>query len=206
MKHIFKTFLRAKTKGFILPLTLVICVITLTISSGISLILVKEVYFSKVSRLSHVAYYAADDGMQCASTIDDLYIDPDTGLGIFESNASVEASDVLDRVNTARASNGLPAIALTDIKCATASIFDAGVSGYDVIDYSRINSEGQLETGRSTSFNMIMDLGNGTSRCALVTINKTSSYRQIISRGFATCSPTSAYSMERAVINVTEVQ
>jgi hypothetical protein len=64
----------------VLPLTLIICVIILTISAGISIILAKELYFSRLSRLSQVAYYAADDGMMCATMIDDKYIDPDTGL------------------------------------------------------------------------------------------------------------------------------
>jgi hypothetical protein len=55
-----------KTKGFVLPLTLLICMIMLMIATGISIILAKELYFSKLSRLSQIAYYAADSGLKRA--------------------------------------------------------------------------------------------------------------------------------------------
>jgi hypothetical protein len=51
---------------------------------------------------------------------------------------------------------------------------------------------------------MRMDLGDGTARCANVTVNKTATYRQIISRGYNTCDAGSSRFIERAVINVTE--
>jgi hypothetical protein len=206
----FSTLLHAKTikaKGFVLPLTLIICVIILTISAGVSIILAKELYFSKLSRLSQVAYYAADNGMMCATMIDDKYVDPDTGLGIFQYANSPIPQEVLDKVNAQREAQGVTAdISLNSIKCATSDIFNASVSGYAVAPFSRTNSQGATDSGKTTTFSMTMDLGDGTTRCATVIINKTSKYRQVISRGFASCSTTSAYRIERAIVGTTEVK
>ncbi len=193
-----------RTRGFILPLALVMCIIILTISTGISYILAKEIYFSRLSRLSQVAYYAADNGMMCALMVDDTYIDPDTGLGIFQYTNTITAQDVLTKINTNRANNGLPALSLNNIKCATSDIF-GGTSNYAVSPLAG-QVDGSGNQIYSTTFSMTMDLGDGTTRCAQITINKTAKYRQIISRGFASCSTTSKYRIERAVINTTEVQ
>jgi hypothetical protein len=205
MKFI-STVVKGLRKGFVMPLTLVICVIILTISSGITLILTKELYFSRLSRLSQVAYYAADDGMMCAVMIDDGYLDPDTGLGIFEYTAGLTAQNVLTKINNNRTANGLPSISLNSIKCATSDIFNTAVSGYATSPYSRTNSQGAIENGRTSTYSMTMDLGGGTTRCAQVTINKTSKYRQIISQGYANCTTTSLYRIERAIVSTTEVQ
>ena len=193
-------------KGFVLPLTLVICMIMLAISSGISIILAKELYFPRVSRLSQVAYYAADDGMMCALTIDDTYPDPDTGIGIFQYADTPTSQDVLDKINTIRAANSLAPITLNTIKCATSDIFNASITHLTISPFSRTDSQGNPEAGKSTVFSMTMDLGDGTTRCAEVTVNKTAKYRQVISRGFATCSVTSAFRIERAIVSVSQVQ
>jgi hypothetical protein len=194
-------------RGFVLPLTLIICVIILTISAGISIILAKELYFSKLSRLSQVAYYAADNGMMCATMIDDKYIDPSTGLGIFPYATSPTEQQVLDKVNAQRESNGLTTdITLANIKCATSDIFTPAISGYAVTNFSRTDSQGNPDSGKTATFSMTMDLGDGTTRCATVSISKTAKYRQIISRGFASCSTTSLFRIERAIVNTTEVR
>ncbi len=193
-----------RTKGFVLPLTLIICVIILTISTGISIILAKELYFSKLSRLSQVAYYAADSGLMCATMIDDKYVDPETGLGIFEYDNLVSRQAVLDKVNISRVANGLSAIALNDIKCATSAVFDDSVSSFAVTPFVRLDSGGNPDTGQTSTFDMRMDLGEEEYRCATVTVNKTSKYRQIISRGFASCNSVFAYPIERAIVSTAE--
>jgi hypothetical protein len=201
-----KRIARLRHKGFVMPLTLVISVIILTIASGISVILSKELYFSRLSRLSQTAYYAADDGMMCATMIDDGYLDPDTGLGIFEYTNGLTAQNVLDKINNNRTARGLTTISLNSIKCATSDIFNSAVSNYSTSAFSRVNSQGAPENGRTTTFSMTMSLGGGSVRCAQITINKTVKYRQIISRGFANCSTTSLYRIERAIVSTTEVQ
>lgn len=193
-----------KTRGFVLPLTLIVCVIILTIATSISIILAKELYFSKLSRLSQVAYYAADNGLMCATMIDDQYIDPDTGLGIFQYNNLVTSQMVLDKINTQRTSNGLTALTLNDIKCATSEIFNASVTNFALAPFTRIDSAGNPDNGQTTTFNMRMDLGGGNYRCATVLINKTPTFRQIISRGFASCGLVYSHPIERAIISTAE--
>jgi hypothetical protein len=195
---------KANLAGFVLPLTLVICVIILTIATGISIILTKELYFSKLSRLSQIAYYAADNGLMCATMVDDQYIDPTTGLGIFQYADTPTSQTVLDGVNTRRTAQGLGNLTLNSIKCATSAVFEASVSGFSVLSFSRVDSNGNVDNGKTTTFNMRMDMGNSEYRCATVVVNKTPSYRQIISRGFASCSTVYAYPIERAIVSTSE--
>jgi hypothetical protein len=194
---------RRSSKGFILPLTLLVCTIILTIATGISVILAKELYFSKLGRLSQLAYYAADDGLMCAVMIDDQYLDPDTGLGIFPSDTLVTPEAVLEKVNVERQQRNLPDLELADIKCATSAIFDPAITNFATSDFERVVG-GDVETGRTSTFDMTMDLGDGTFRCATVVVNKTPNYRQVISRGFAACNQDGDQPIERAVINTTE--
>jgi Tfp pilus assembly protein PilV len=190
-----KKSIRNKTRGFVLPFALIVCLIILTISSGITIILVKQLYFSKLSRQSEQAYYAADDGMLCTTMIDDQYTENSTGLGIFPYNPLVAPSTsfqaTLTDVNAERTSQGLPTIVLTDIRCAASAIFDAPVSSFATSPFTRTLSSSVVDSGYSSSFNMKMDLGDGT-------------YRQIISRGYAVCNDRSAHPIERAVINITD--
>lgn len=196
----FKRIERVRTRGFVLPLTLIICLIILTVATGISIILAKELYFSKLSRLSQVAYYAADNGLMCATEIDDKYLDPETGLGIFQSDNLTTSQQVLDKINVLRQANGLPAIALTDIKCATSPIFSAAApTSYSVSSFTHDTPN----DGMQSTFSMTMDLGDGTFRCATVTVYKTPKFRQFISRGFASCNSTGAFPIERAVVSTT---
>ena len=199
-------------KGFVLPFTLLICSVILSVATSISVILVKELYFSKISRESQVAYYAADNGLMCAVDIDDTYINPETGLGIFVSSptGTPSASDVLAIVNAERASRGLTAMNLygsDGIKCASSEIFSPTENSFnDNQVFNRINSRGISESGRTSTFMMHMDLGDGIERCAQVTVNKTPNYRQIISQGYATCPGGFVAPIERAVVNETEVK
>ena len=211
-----KKYLRAmrKSRGFILPLTLLVCLIILIVANSISTILAKELYFSKVSRQSQVAYYSADNAMMCAIMVDDTYLDPDTGLGIFpynglSSNPTADMQTVLDKINTNRQAQGFAALALNDIKCATSDVFNASVStsAFLAVPFTRVNSASVVENGQKSSFNMKMDLGDGTFRCASVLIYKTSNYRQIIARGFTSCtSLVGTPIIERAIVNTTEVR
>lgn len=195
---------RKGIRGFVLPLTLILSIIILTISAGISIILAKELYFSRLSRQSQIAYYAADNGLMCALMIDDHFIDPTTGIGIFQYNNLVSASSTLENINVDRVARGFPQITLNDIKCATSEIFDTNVTGYSLTPFTRVAANGTEETGETTTFSMKMDLGDGTYRCATVIVNKTATYRQVISRGFASCATTGLIPVERAVVNTTQ--
>jgi hypothetical protein len=202
--------MRRGVKGFILPLTLLICTIVLIVSSGITTILAKQVFFSRLSRQSQYAYMSADNGSMCAVLIDDKYYDPATGAGIFPWDRGQDPNaymlSVIDATNADRATKNYPSLDLTMLTCATSQIFssDPLSSNFHLSDWSHANSLGVLETGYSSQFSMKMDLGDGTFRCAEVTVNKTQHYRQIISRGFANCNKSGSIVIERAVVNVTE--
>lgn len=206
---IFKK-LRSNKKGFIVPLTLLVSFIILTISTGISVLLTKELYFSKLSRESQIAYYAADNAMMCAKMVDDQYIDPVSGLGIFPFDGLVDPNtymqSVITSVNSDRSAHGFSGISLNSIKCATSAIFDASISGFTTLPYTRVNSVGVTENGKESTYSMKMDLGDGTFRCASVLVYKTALYRQIIARGFTSCVVGSPSRIERAVIDTSDVK
>lgn len=202
MLSFIKKIKKSTNQGFILPLTLFVCMIMLSISTSISVLLAKEIYFSRLTRLSQVAYYAADDGLMCATSIEDKFVDPDTGLGIFQYDGVTTSQDVLTKINTERTKKGLTALTLNDIKCATAPVFDQPVSGITLTSKT-FSVGGANQNGVSTTFNMKMDLGGGEYRCSTVTVNKTSSFRQIIARGFASCGAAYNFTIERAIVSNT---
>ncbi len=204
----------SKKKGFILPMTLVVCSIILAISSGISIILLQGMLFSRLSRSSQIAYYTADVGMMCAISIDDSFVDSQTGIGIFpyDPNEVITATSTLGNisgtdngtVNFWRVADGLPGLALSDVKCASAPMF-ASSAEFKVEPFSRLLKDGiTTENGKSSTFKMKIDFSDGTYRCAVVTVSKTSSYRRIISRGLTSCTNTGSFVLERAIVNITQ--
>jgi hypothetical protein len=212
MKFNLQKVKKYKSRGFILPLTLLLTVIVLTISAGISAVLSKELYFSKLSRESQIAYYAADDAMMCAIMVDDKYLDSSTGLGIFPYDGLADASgyiqSVLNKANADRLNRGFPQInSINDIKCAGVAIFDPATSSFSSVPFTRINTTGATENGQRSTFNMRMDLGDGSFRCSSVVVSKTINYRQVIARGFTSCrNGNRTTAIERAVVNTTENQ
>ena len=196
-------------RGFILPMTLLVCAIVLAVTTGISMLLTKELYFSRISRESQLAYYAADIAMMCAIMVDEKYIDPSTGLGIFPHNGlstdtNIDIQNVLDEVNLERQYRNLSSLSINDIKCATVPIFDSSTSLFSTVPFQRLDSNNNVELGQTSIFVMHMDLGDGTLRCATVSVSKTDRYRQIIARGFTSCGNGSSKVIERAIISTTE--
>ncbi len=201
-----KFIIKSKSKGFIVPMTLFITTIILTVVTGISIILAKEIFFGRIGRESKLAYYAADTAMSCAINIDEKYIDKDTGLGIFRYDTTTEG-EVLDKINQDRNDAGLANITLNDIKCATSQVFNTDTAGssFSVSDFTR-DVGGTVESGKKSTFKLKMDLGDTTYRCASVVVNKTATYRQIIARGFSSCNLSGNQVTERAIINTSEIQ
>lgn len=218
LKYFNNSFL--KTKGFVLPFTLLICAIMLLISVSISTILTKQIYFSNLARDSQVAYYAADNAAACALAVDETYVD-NNGIGIFPYDATLTTaqakaymSSVPIDINARRGSFTPPmsslAATLEDIQCAQSYMFldsdftissvnfQRNVPAHDAVPAS-------IEFGKSSSLVMKMDLGDGSFRCAKVTVNKTLSYRQIVAQGFSRCDRPDG-SVERAVISTTLTQ
>ncbi len=222
-KYFYKRIISQSKYGFVLPYTLFICSIMILITTSVSTMLIKQLYFSKLSRQSQAAYYAADNAVLCAAMIDETYVGLD-GIGIFPYDAGsgnydfprIDMEEKLSETNGNRGVNGYSPLATTldgvtdGIRCGQALIF-APAPAYSDFKVSTTTFEHTLldgvtiEQGRTSSFNMKMDLGDGTSRCAKVTVNKTASYRQIIAQGYALCDRPDG-SVERAVVNTTILQ
>lgn len=210
MKIIFrdthsKTFSRSVNRGFILPFTMLISTLVLLVSGSVLILLSKQLYFSKIYRQSQTAYYAADDAMMCALATDDSLIGAD-GLGIFPYSTTTDPmqhiNDTLEYLNLKRALDGVPAILLNDVICGQSPIF-TGNSNFTVATETYKYTFGTLlEEGITITYNVRMPLADGTYRCAKVTVNKTPSFRQIISQGYAQCDNPNG-SVERAVVNTT---
>jgi hypothetical protein len=172
-------------------------------------ILSKQLFFSKMYKQSQLAYYVADDALACAMTIDDTYVGS-AGYGFFPGATSVPPleymDDILDEVNTERIAESKSVITLNDIKCAQVAIFSTEATGFQVAQepYIYEGTNGQ-EIGNTSTFTMKINIGGDTTRCAKVTVNKTQTFRQIISQGYASCG-SSNESIERAVINTTVVE
>ena len=225
MKQIFMKIQNKKTKksnhfsGFVLPYTLFVCMIMILLTTSISTVLSKQLYFSRLARQSKEAFYAADNAVLCTTIIDETYTDAD-GIGIFpaSSTLSVQVTQETTEMDTVtlqyvkdhRAAVGLSSLATTlygasdGIKCAQSIIFDpASDSKFKISPtvFSRNTTSG-IEYGRTSSFNMKMQVSPTEYRCAKVTINKTPSYRQIIAQGYAICGKPSG-SIERAIVSTT---
>ncbi len=195
-----------KTKGFILPFTMLIVTLVLLVVTTGSNTLAKQLFFSKVYRQSQLAYYAADDAISCAITVDDAYIGI-AGYGIFPGATTDDPDtyidDVLANVNLSRLGGGLLAINLEDIKCAQVAIFNPAESDFEVssTDYE-YNGPSGLELGKTSTYTMKMPVGDDSFRCAKVTVNKTTTFRQIIAQGYSSCGG-GVDTVERAVVNTT---
>jgi hypothetical protein len=220
-------------RGFILPFTMLITVLVLFITTSALALLSKQQYFSKIYKQTQAAYFAADDAITCALSLDDAYVSDD-GLGIFPSSSTTPTNpdtyldNVIQYVNTQRIALDplAPVLTRSNITCGQSQIFAAGGSpsfdpGYRVSNYNFIyhfinpnTNQPDQEHGVAVSYNMKMDLGLDPAdvahikhayRCAKVTINKTASFRQVIAQGYSSCDGT-GNSVERAVVNTTLIQ
>lgn len=214
-------------RGFILPFTLLVTVLVLFISTGALALLSKQQYFSKLYKQTQAAYYAADDALSCALSIDDTYIASD-GLGIFPSSSTTPTTPLayIDSVVSYVNERNGTTLSKGDITCNQSPIFEPWadpafdpqfrIDDEDYVYYFTNPVTGLLdkEYGVTSSYSMRMDLGVDPSdiagvrhlfRCAKVTIKKTPSFRQIISQGYSSCDGT-GNAIERAVVNTTIIQ
>ena len=223
MNHFYTQFKNriSEKNGFVLPFTLFICGIMILISLSISTLLTKQIYFSQLARDSQAAYYAADNAVACTLSVDETYTD-EMGAGIFPSNAASTSNELRTNMDTILASSterrsmlsqSVLAPSLNVIQCGQSSMFvTTGGTDFKIVSpgFTRtivpINvTDPTTEDGVTSTFNMKMDVGDGTFRCAKVTVNKTPSYRQIIAQGYSRCNKSSG-TVERAVIDTTIIK
>lgn len=192
-------------RGFILPFTMLISTLVLLVAGSVLTLLSKQLYFSKLYRQSQTAYYAADDAMACALAIDDSYTGSD-GLGIFPYSTTTNAMDYINNtltyINLKRSLDGLPSITLNDISCAQTPVF-VDPANFTISTTTYLYTYASTtEEGVTVSYDMRMPINGGATRCAKVTVNKTNSFRQFITQGYAQCDNPGG-TVERAVVNTT---
>jgi hypothetical protein len=183
MKNIlFKT---KNSKAFVIPFSLLISTIILTISLGVSLILVKEIFFSKLTKDSLLAYYAADEALSCAQYFDYKYQNPENGTKFFPFYESTDMDDSL--------LYSLPSYKVSDLICSGSYLNLKNIS----IDCNLTPRE---DNNRKciTRYKVEMDLGGGEYRCAdMVVDNHTSAETKYISTGYSTCDASNVNRVER---------
>jgi len=114
---------------------MLITVLVLFISTSALALLSKQQYFSKVYKQTQAAYYAADDAISCAVSLDDTYVSSD-GLGIFPSSSTTPSdpdtyvNDVLQYVSDQRKAVDplAPDVTRANVTCGQSQIFAAGGS------------------------------------------------------------------------------
>lgn len=211
MSNLFKKLYRERHRthhshGFVLPFTLLISSIMILISISISTTLAKQLYFSRLARQSQLAYYAADNAVQCAVMIDDTYIGSSGGIFPFDQATQPSPGTyVQDAFSDYKGTHpNVASIFEYNLKCAQSYIFVPNIPpNPNSTDLTFAAFSHNSEDGWTTTFNMKMDLGGNIYRCAKVTVNKTSSYRQVIAQGYSSCDTTFGR-VERAVINATD--
>lgn len=205
----FLSLRRKPYRGYILPLAMILSTLILLVSFGITSIIVRQARFSRIMKESFIAFNAADLALTCSMFVDDNYYRT-TGLfptGFFPvdvatypiASTSDEIAASLSIVNNDKASRGLPAVTLSDISCGSVPIFDVSKTGATSTDYTYNGSVTQ--NGKKTTFSLKLPLSNGEYRCATVIVNKTQSYRQIISSGYSTCDVSDQNRLERVIVS-----
>lgn len=161
------------SRGFVIPFSLMISTIILTISLGVSFILVKEISFSKINRDSLLAYYSADEALYCAKYLDTWYRDTTqpTPPNLFPLNS-----------DTLNATLGIYGLNKDNVTCDGSTLGDLSITGCS-------------GSGCITTYRMTMDLG-GSTRCANVTVDNSTSPKYKAT-GYSNCSTSNT--VERTV-------
>ena len=200
--------------GFILPLAMLLSSLILLVSFGITSIIVREAKFTRVVRDSFIAYNAADMAVTCVSFIDNTYVNPVTGYGIFPTSTTTydvahsqdEIDDTVAKINAiSRQARGLPtSFSLNDVNCGGVHVFTNAETGIVYSSYSYTKSDGTVEDGKKSTFTLSIPLTSGDNRCAKVVFNKTTSFNQIIASGYSACDANAIHRLERVIVSSAE--
>ena len=89
-----KINIRQKEEGFILAFALIVVASVLMMAITLSNIMNKELFFSRLVSNNHLAYNAADSGMECAIYLDSVFRDDFTGDSIILNNVMNTSADL----------------------------------------------------------------------------------------------------------------
>jgi len=118
MSILFKKY-KKEERGFVILFTVLIAIVMVVIAAGLSLISFKELRLSSSAREAHIAFFAADSGLECA-----LYHDSNGFFLSVEPVFSIDCNDQLNPFTETEYPNFAFQLPLRDgATCATVRVF-----------------------------------------------------------------------------------
>lgn len=224
-----KINIKQKEEGFILAFALIVVASVLMMAITLSNILNKELFFSRLVSNNHLAYNAADSGMECAIYLDSVFRDDFTGDSIILNNVMNTSADLyflsnLNNIFSASSSINSSLKSIDKITCANDDntynqIFNKDENNNSGFVSSRNYVLDNLDNMKSsytlsgdilnatTTFGFIIKGENNENKCVIVDFYKErtndqinlTSYFAITSTGFSSCNKNDKSRVSRTI-------
>lgn len=224
-----KINIRQKEEGFILAFALIVVASVLMMAITLSNIMNKELFFSRLVSNNHLAYNAADSGMECAIYLDSVFRDDFTGDSIILNNVMNTSADLyflsnLNNIFSASSSINSSLKSIDKITCANDDntynqIFNKDENNNSGFVSSRNYVLDNLDNMKSsytlsgdilnatTTFGFIIKGENNENKCVIVDFYKErtndqinlTSYFAITSTGFSSCNKNDKSRVSRTI-------
>lgn len=223
-----KIIIKEKEEGFILAFALIVVASVLMMAITLSNILNKELFFSRLVSNNHLAYNAADSGMECAIYLDSVFRDDFTGDSIILNNVK-DSADLyflsnLNNIFNASSSINPSLKSIDKVTCANDdNTYNQIFNDENITDYgfnpSRNDVLNNLNNMKSsftlsgdgfsatTTFGFIIKGENNENKCVIVDFykkritkeNNITSYFAITSTGFSSCNKNDKSRVSRTI-------
>lgn len=223
-----KINIRQKEEGFILAFALIVVASVLMMAITLSNIMNKELFFSRLVSNNHLAYNAADSGMECAIYLDSVFRDDFTGDSIILNNVEDSADSYflsnLNNIFNASSSINPSLKSIDKVTCANDDntynqIFNKDENNNSGFVSSRNYVLDNLDNMKSsytlsgdilnatTTFGFIIKGENNENKCVIVDFYKErtndqinlTSYFAITSTGFSSCNKNDKSRVSRTI-------
>lgn len=223
-----KIIIKEKEEGFILAFALIVVASVLMMAITLSNILNKELFFSRLVSNNHLAYNAADSGMECAIYLDSVFRDDFTGDSIILNNVKDSADSYflsnLNNIFNASSSINPSLKSIDKVTCANDdNTYNQIFNDENITDYgfnpSRNDVLNNLNNMKSsftlsgdgfsatTTFGFIIKGENNENKCVIVDFykkritkeNNITSYFAITSTGFSSCNKNDKSRVSRTI-------
>ncbi len=223
-----KINIKQKEEGFILAFALIVVASVLMMAITLSNILNKELFFSRLVSNNHLAYNAADSGMECAIYLDSVFRDDFTGDSIILNNVKDSADSYflsnLNNIFNASSSINPSLKSIDKVTCANDdNTYNQIFNDENITDYgfnpSRNGVLNNLNNMKSsftlsgdgfsatTTFGFIIKGENNENKCVIVDFYKErvndsvniTSYFAITSTGFSSCNKNDKSRVSRTI-------
>lgn len=223
-----KINIKQKEEGFILAFALIVVASVLMMAITLSNIMNKELFFSRLVSNNHLAYNAADSGMECAIYLDSVFKDDFTGDSIILNNVKDSADSYflsnLNNIFNASSSINPSLKSIDKVTCANDdNTYNQIFNDENITDYgfnpSRNDVLNNLNNMKSsftlsgdgfsatTTFGFIIKGENNENKCVIVDFykkritkeNNITSYFAITSTGFSSCNKNDKSRVSRTI-------